>query len=465
MSAARRWLRSADGRWLIALFVLAFAIRLFVALDVRPNPRDGRYDDTVWYDTTARHLAAGDGYVFDPTVWLTSDGQRIFPDDHALTPTALWPPGYPITLAAIYKLTDNSVAAGRLANVVFGSLTVALVFLIGRKLFDRRAAVLGALLLAAMPGHVLFTSIILSETYFGFLLASILAITVYVVLDRTQLDGMALAATGALGILVAATGYVRGEFLAFGGVLAVLIAAHYRRQALVPLAVFAIGMTLVVLPWTVRNARTMGEPIIGTTGSGRVAFQGHNPQADGGPSLEAVRRLEAPFQGLPRDEIELRSNKEGTKRAREWAMDHKLRELQLIGLRTVHLFKNDEGGVTWLQSNKPWFGEENAGKLIVFSTFWFWMMAALTLGSIPLWWRWRDVKQWAVFAVVPFYMVMFGVLFIGDPRYHYALYLPMAVFGGVGLSAIFGITAAHWREMTGGRSFGSVLRTFGTPER
>ena len=60
-------------------------------------------------------------------------------------------------------------------------------------------------------------------------------------------------------------------------------------------------------------------------------------------------------------------------------------------------------------------------------------------------------------------MIVFGVLFFGDPRYHYALYVPMSVFAGVGLSAVFGITAAQWREMSGGRSFGSVLRTFGTP--
>ncbi len=464
MSAVSRWLRSADGRWLIALFLLAFVIRLLVALDVRPDPRDGRFDDTVWYDTAARHIAAGDGYVFDPTVWFDGDGNRVFPDENDLTPTALWPPGYPITLAAIYKLTGDSVAAARFANVVFGSLTVALVFLIGRKLFDRRTAVLGAAALALMPSHVLFTTMLLCETYFGFLLALTLAVAVYFVLDRKQLDATALAATGALGVLIAATGYVRGEFMAFGGVMALIIALRYKREAPIALAVLALGATLIVVPWTLRNRSSMGEPIIGTTGSGRVAYQGHNPLANGGPSLEAVGILEAPFQGYRRDVIERKSSERGQKEAREWAMDHKVRELQLVGLRMWQLFRNDEAGVTWLQSNKPWFGEQNAHKLIVYSTFWFWMLAALMLGSLPRWWRWRDPKRWAVFSIVPFYMLTFGVLFIGDPRYHYALYIPMSVFAGAGLSAVFGLTAAHWREVAGGRSFGSVLRTFGTPE-
>lgn len=466
MRATGRWLRSADARWLIALFLLAFVIRLLVVLEVHPDPRDGRYDDTVWYDTTARHLAAGNGYVFDPTVWVNADGARIYPDEDDLTPTALWPPGYPITLAAIYKVTDNSVAAGRFANVVFGSLTVALVFLIARKLFDLRAAVLGALGLALMPSHVLFTTILLSETYFGFLLALTLAVAVYFVLDREKPDRVTLAATGVLGVLIAATGYVRGEFLAFGAVMALIIALRFRRQAPAALLALALGAALLVVPWTLRNRSSMGEAIVGTTGSGRVAYQAHNPSADGGGSegLEAVIELERPFQGLPRDEIELKSNEEGLKKAREWARDHKLRELQLVGLRMWQLFRRDDAGVVWLQSNKPWFGEENAAKLIVYSTFWFWMLAALMLAALPRWWRWRDARQWAALSIVPFYMLMFGVLFIGDPRYHYALYIPMSVFAGVGASAMFGITAAHWREMTSGRSFGSVLRTFGTPE-
>ena len=91
--------------------------RVVAVAYVHPDPRDGRYDDSVWYDTSARHLAAGDGYVFDPNAWKTADGTPIYPDEYALSPTALWPPGYPITLAAIYKLTGDSLNAARLFNI------------------------------------------------------------------------------------------------------------------------------------------------------------------------------------------------------------------------------------------------------------------------------------------------------------------------------------------------------------
>jgi 4-amino-4-deoxy-L-arabinose transferase-like glycosyltransferase len=462
IDALRQRLRTPDARWLLAIFVLAFAVRLVAVAYVHPNPRDGRYDDSVWYDTTARHLAAGDGYVFDPTVWKTADGRRIYPDENQLSPTALWPPGYPVTLAVVDKLTGDSLNAARLLNIILGAATAALVFLIARRLFDRLTAIFAGITLALLPAHVLFTTVLLSETYFGFLLAASLAILVYFVLDRQRPN---LAVMFGLGALTVFTGYVRGEFLAYGAVLALLIAVHLRRNALLPLAAFAIGGAAIVTPWVVRNQVQMGEPIVGTTGSGRVAYQGHNPDADGGASLVATTQLEAKFAGLSRKQIELQSNKEGSRLAREWALDHKLDELKLVPLRLYRLFRSDESGVTWVQSNKPWFGPSGADKLIRLSGFTFFGLIGVALISVRLWWRPRDPRFWAVFGIVPFYMLMFGVLFIGDSRYHYAMYIPIAIFASPGLAALWRITAAQWHDVMGGRSIGTLLRTFGTLAR
>ena len=463
VTRGRAWLASADGRWLIAVFAVALAVRLFIALTVTPDPRDGRFDDSVWYDTSARHLAAGEGYVSDLTVWRAPNGDLIYPGQTELTPTALWPPGYPLTLAGIYALTDDSVAAGRMANVLFGALTVALLFLIARRLFDRLTAIMAALALALLPSHVLFTSILLSETYFGFLVALILAAFVYFVLDDARRPSLPLIV--GLGALTAFTGYVRGEFMAYGGVLAILMLLHFRTRAALPIGAFAIGALLVVTPWAVRNAIVMDELIVGTTGSGRTAYQGHNPDTDGGPSLIASLELESRFAGLPRKELEIESNREGSRLAREWALDHPWEEVGLVGKRMYLLFRTDEAGVTWLQSNKPWFSPQGADKLIYLSTAAFFGLIALAAASAPIWWRYADRRLWAVLGIVPYYMLVFGVLFIGDPRYHYAMYLPIALFGGVGLAAACRVTAAQWREVAGERTLGSVLRTYGTPER
>jgi 4-amino-4-deoxy-L-arabinose transferase-like glycosyltransferase len=451
-----------DARWLIAILALAFVVRLLAVAYVHPNPRDGRYDDSVWYDTTARHLAAGDGYVFDPAAWKTADGSRIYPNENDLSPTALWPPGYPLTLALVYKATGDSLNAARLLNIVLGAATAGLVFLIARRLFDRLTAIFAGGVLALLPAHVLFTTVLLSETYFGFLLAATLAIFVYFVLDRDRPSLMVIGGAGALAVFA---GYVRGEFLGYGALLALLMAVRLRRGALRPLAAFALGAAVVVVPWAVRNHAQMGELIVGTTGSGRVAYQGHNPGSDGGASLIATTQLEAKFAGLSRKEIELQSNHEGSRLARTWALDHKLEELKLVPQRLYRLFRSDESGVTWVQSNKPWFGPDGADRLIRVSGFTFFGLIGVALASLRLWWRPRDPRFWAVFGIVPFYMIVLGVLFIGDPRYHYAMYVPIVIFASTGLAALWRMTADQWRQVAGGRSFGAVLRTFGTPQQ
>ena len=460
MRDLRGWLRTPDARWALAVFALALLVRVAAVAYVHPDPRDGRYDDSVWYDTAARHLAAGDGYVFDPNVWKTADGTPIYPDEHELSPTALWPPGYPLTLAAIYRVTGDSLNAARLFNIICGATTAALVYLIALKLFGRLEAIIAGTTIAVFPAHVLFTGVLLSETYFGFLLAAILAAFVYFVLDERRPGVVAMIGIGAL---TAFAGYVRGEFLAYGLVLAALTLWRWRRDALAPLAGLALGAALIVTPWVVRNQITMGQPIAGTTGSGRVAYQGHNPESDGGASLIAVTQLESRFAGESRQDIELDTNREGSRLAREWALDHPLDELRLIPKRLYRLFRSDESGVTWIQSNKPWFGAEGADKLIRFSTFSFFGLIAIALIAVRSWWRGGDPRFWAVFGIVPFYIVLFGILFIGDPRYHYAMYLPIAIFASTGRAALWRITAVQWRSVAGERSLGDVLRTYGTP--
>jgi hypothetical protein len=42
------------------------------------------------------------------------------------------------------------------------------------------------------------------------------------------------------------------------------------------------------------------------------------------------------------------------------------------------------------------------------------------------------------------------------------MYVPLAVFASPGLAALWRITMEQWRNALGGRSFGQLLRTYGT---
>ncbi len=89
--------------WLGAILLLALALRLAWIAYAHPNPNDGRFDDTLFYDHAAQSLAAGKGYLgfFDAQ-------------------TAGWPPGYPLLLAGIYKAFGHGFLLPRLLNVSRG---------------------------------------------------------------------------------------------------------------------------------------------------------------------------------------------------------------------------------------------------------------------------------------------------------------------------------------------------------
>ncbi len=459
--SARRWAASPTGRAVLAIFLLALAARLLVVAVIHPSPRDGRFDDSVWYDTSARHLAAGDGYVFDPTVWFASDGSRIYPDEEALSPTAIWPPGYPATLAVIYKASGDALWAGRMLNVLCGALTAVLVYAIARKLFGQAEGVFAGVLMALFPGHVYFTPILMSETFFLFLMTSTLAAFLYCVLDRER---PTLRAVAASGLLAGLTAISRGEFMPFPAIMLVLLAFHVGlRRSPLPAAVLVVSVAAIFAPWAIRNKIQMGEMIVGTTGAGRVAIQGHHPLSEGIPSLEIFGRIDHEYATLPRKERELKVNSEGMYRARTFAWDHKLEELRLIPRRMYGLFRSDESAITWTQSNKPVYGEETAKRLINLCSFFFFGTIGFALISWPIWFRWRDTKRWLLFAPVPFYMLMFGVIFIGDPRYHFGMYTSLIVLASPGLALLWRITAENFRAVSGGRSLGAVLRTYGAP--
>src|SRR5581483_421127 len=97
-------------------------------------------------DQTARRLAAGLGYS-------TSDG----------TPTALFPPGYPLLLAAVYRVFGPGLAVAQAFNVVVSAGIVCATFVLGRLLAGRTVALLGALFVALSPSQVLWSSLLMSE--------------------------------------------------------------------------------------------------------------------------------------------------------------------------------------------------------------------------------------------------------------------------------------------------------------
>ncbi len=82
-----------------------------------------------------------------------------------------WSPGYPLVAAFFAMMLDNYELAGRLANIVLGSLTIVPVYLLAKRVFETRTALWAAGFLALYPPLAyLHTSALAEPAYmfFGF---------------------------------------------------------------------------------------------------------------------------------------------------------------------------------------------------------------------------------------------------------------------------------------------------------
>ncbi|MDJ0848212.1 MAG: glycosyltransferase family 39 protein [Myxococcota bacterium] len=151
----------------------------------------------------------------------------------------------------------------RLLQVGMSGVTVWLVFLLGRALFDRRAGLVAAGLFAFDPGFVGYTHLLWGET-----LLALLNVGWALLLLRGVREGRAglLCGAGALLGLAALTRQLMMNFALLAAAWIFLL--RPRREALRLAAVFGLFAVLAVLPWTIRNAAFHGRflPIAPTGG-------------------------------------------------------------------------------------------------------------------------------------------------------------------------------------------------------
>ncbi len=444
-SGAPGWLTPRRLAWPLAVFAVALTVRLLLVSYVNPDPADGRYDDSVWYDYNARSIAAGKGYVWDPAIWVTADGSPVYADDTDVGPSAMWPPAYPALLAGIYKVTGDSLIAGKIANALLGAATALLVCLIGRRMFGETAGAIAGFGVTFLPSHIFFTAVTMSEIFFTFLFVLLL----YLALVWTMSEQRPrLWQLGAIGFLTGMAALTRGELMLFPVVLFALFMAARRSwlTAVQWTAVVAVGMSFALLPWIVRNRIQMDAWIPGTTGMGRVLWQAHNPDADGGDSLD-VLIPEQEFSDLPRPEREIVQNRELREDAVSWALDHPWKEVELFFRRIYRLYRNDNAGVAWVQSNKPWFERDGADRLMALSNGYYFAILGLAIAGAPAWLAMRRHRSDTMLLLAPiaYYTLLFGVFFIGTTRYHQPLLPLFVLLAAAPVALLLDIIRTSWR--------------------
>ena len=129
---------------LAAILVAGFVLRLATVVSFQ-----GAIDpEGSEYARIAENLLAGNGYV-----GIATPGTQL-----------MFPPFFPLAIAAASSLTGQAELAGRLLSLLMGTLLVVTVYLVALHLYDRTTANVAALLVAVHPYLIGFSSTVYCET-------------------------------------------------------------------------------------------------------------------------------------------------------------------------------------------------------------------------------------------------------------------------------------------------------------
>ena len=183
--------------------------------------------------------------------------------EFALVPgrlTSMRPPLYPAFVAAVFKLTGwESPQAVRVAQVGVSAVLALCTFVLGKRVFGRRAGIAAAVAVWLYPSFLLANCLVLTELLFA-LLVVLSAIAFGSLVERPSWWRGLL-----LGLAIGCAALTRSVLWPFPLVLVpmLLVAAPGRPRTRLAIAACVLaGYGLAVGPWAVRNTRLQHVPVV-----------------------------------------------------------------------------------------------------------------------------------------------------------------------------------------------------------
>jgi hypothetical protein len=221
------------------------------------------------------------------------------------------------------------------------------------------------------------------------------------------------------GLVIGYAALVRGQALLLPLVFVPfwLCAGFDRRQVFDKLVALALGIGLIIAPWTVRNAVALDAPVLLATNAGVDFWIGHHEGASGrGQKADEIVFARPELTTVER---EVWSNAEGFRRGLRYALTHPLEEVSLLFKKLFWLYYNDEEGLAWNESHggQPFLGDVwREGLRSLSNVYYFAVLGFVALGA-PLWWSLRDPGRVLLLSLIA-YWTLVHLVFFGDPRFH-----------------------------------------------
>jgi 4-amino-4-deoxy-L-arabinose transferase-like glycosyltransferase len=252
------------GAFVVKIFAFAFLFWWFVgspfALGLNPNP------------ARAFPVLPGDSQEYaDLASNLLYKGSYTLSTSKPYDPESFRLPGYPVLLAG-FEAIGFSTSAFILIQIFLSSISVVLIYRLGKRYLGNSIGIAAAVLLMFEPSTIFYSSMILSDPLFVFLLVTAFYLFFGTEKEADPVERKALY--GALtGLFLGASVLVRviGEFLPV-----IFIAFHFlmfgrkeikeRSYAFISKYIFfIIAFAVVIMPWSIRNHAIFGTYALSST--------------------------------------------------------------------------------------------------------------------------------------------------------------------------------------------------------
>ena len=216
-----------------------------------------------WIGTTVRRPIQSDAadyffYAYNLRFYQAYSRQINLAKDSNDTPVpdAIRSPGYPIALSFLIDAPPDRklIKKIQLAQMLVSTLTLAFAFIFFRSYLTLPSSGIAAMLVAISPHLIMFNSYILSETAFAFILVLLGFLTTRYINHPTPWFSVVLGAIMGIGVLT------RPSLQFFPLVVALMVLIHFgRKEGLKRSVLILLGFILMLSPWLIRNAFTIGK--------------------------------------------------------------------------------------------------------------------------------------------------------------------------------------------------------------
>lgn len=193
-------------------------------------------------------------------------------------PTAFVAPLYPLLLSVIYDLAGYSYLIAKVFNVLIASITLLIIYYIGKELFNYWIGLIASLICSFHPELVGLTSFIYTETL-NTLFVGLFVFTFIKGIKEKKREKPYFALSG---LLLGLSTLTKGTTLMFPlFIMIFLFFDRDLRQRIVPLIIFLFVFCLTLVPWTIRNYMRFHIILPVATGGGQALWTGNYIPFDG----------------------------------------------------------------------------------------------------------------------------------------------------------------------------------------